>query len=244
MLVSRLARASAFMWVSLVAGCAGLLQQSSAERQFRMDYACSQTEVAEEPGGYAVKGCGTVAHYRCFSLDNHEPFKPDDDACVLAEEQSTELVAQTRSPVEVTVRASETLGVVVRGHAPLPGAGRLLALGAPLKEPRRVVLELHTLQRVPPGTCAARLFGNGAPLEVSQASAVGDYDVRLIVDVSVLDAMQSSARLAGDACGVSFEIDDLGREMLTSFELRFREEISRARDQRRVADAGAMPAAP
>jgi hypothetical protein len=78
------------------------------------------------------------------------------------------------------------------------------------------------------GECSARLFRDGNPLPVLRANSIGDYDLRWIVDVSGFEAAQDAVRVAGDGCGVSFEVDETGRRMLGLFAARFHEELAKA----------------
>ena len=209
------------------AGCAPLVQETRVESRFRSDYQCSSAFTRAEPGGYSVSGCGVVAHYRCLSGRHYNLFDTDPSECFLAD--IDELRARPLSPVErVTTHEDARLGVVVHGEAEVSPGGRVTLVGAPLKEPHRVVMELHLRDRVASGECSAKLYRDGIAVSVLHADSIGNYDLRWIVDVSGLAEAQGAARIAGEGCGVSFELDDAGRHMLGVFAARFQEELVKA----------------
>jgi hypothetical protein len=212
----------------LLSACGAVVQQNRIEYQFANDCQCHDMSSLVEPGGYAVTGCGVVAHYRCLSGHHLDPFDSEASECFLADSEDGARVPAGPPPEAVSAHPDRNLGVVVRGHADVSPGVQLIVLGAPLKEPHRVVLELHMRDRVTSGACSARMFRDGSPLPVLEASSIGDYDLRWIVDVAGFEAAQDSVRIAGDGCGISFELDDDGRRMLGVFAARFHEEQVKA----------------
>ena len=75
-----------------------------------------------------------------------------------------------------------------------------------------------------PAPCAGELFVDGSPVKLLKLDRYNDHDVRVLVEPTVLRNLDDSVRVAGDFCGMPFELDDEGRRLLSIFEARFREE--------------------
>jgi hypothetical protein len=213
----------------LLCACGALMHETNVGWWFERDFHCEHGLTAREPGGYVVTGCGIVAHYRCMSHESDKLFDSDLGECFLAGSDDESARMPQLPPAEpVSTHEHAKLGVIVRGRAEVAPGVQLMVLGAPLKEPHKVVLELHAPDPVTQGNCSMRLYRDGSPLPVLQASSIARYDLRIIIDVAGLNTAQTSLRIAGDGCGVVFEFGEEGRRMLGLFAARFQEELAKA----------------
>jgi hypothetical protein len=236
-----------FSLCSALAACGPALERSRVEGRFQAMFHCSNSHLSREVGGYRVEGCGTVAHFRCIDTSGGHFFSHHDDdvvgavgalidlgtradPCLLEHSERPELRSGSLagSSTQPAVRRAED-GPRLQSEVLFAG-GHLSLLGKPARHPGVVLLTWNSFGRLAAEPCSIALFIDGTPVAVKQSQRVSDHLLRLLIRAEELRGSASATRIAGSACGQSFELDAHGRETLGSFEARFREEQAKISD--------------
>jgi hypothetical protein len=232
-----------------------MLERNYVANRFEALFDCPTSEVTSEYGGYQARGCGVVAHFACIDTDDdhageyrslgqellasliEEVF--EEDQCVLEHARRLPPPKPATAESLVSRYRHDRHGVVVRARIGIGVPGTfLVAVAAPERLGGRVWLVIRGTRLRDTKSCSPSLYRDGDPIQVLSVAALDEGGIAMRISADALRNAHLANRIAGDVCGISFEIADLGRKALTLFEARFREEMDRTH---RTKGAGSTP---
>ncbi|AKF11683.1 hypothetical protein [Sandaracinus amylolyticus] len=222
-------------------GCASATH--AVRQRFAAEHGCGEREVTVEDltsGAYRASGCGRTATYvstcneaNCTSttiireVSGEEAVSgpPSDVASTQRQVIGSERGAAPEA-IRAVSRVRTEAGWALETTAQLEGA-RVSLHAVPSADPRRVWWSIRIPTTAPDETCSTRVLVDGTrvDLEVVQRHPVVEgQEVRSLVDLDVLTAFATAARVIGQTCGHEWVVGPEAQGRLLGFVERVNEE--------------------
>lgn len=220
----------ALVLVSTLVACGSARQRRTVSTRFRALHSCEAERVQPSERGYVVTGCGIQAHYACVTHDPFPQFPGEQTRCVETNVSSGSPQAPSRQAT--VVRDNDEDGSLrLTATSSFPG-GSVTFEALPERFPGKAVVRLFVLSADAPDDLPARtgdLWIDGervAPHEDVIDPVSGGALYSLLVDLTVLDRMETAQRVAARVCGVDVVVAQPAGRLARELAIRAREESS------------------
>lgn len=215
---------------STLVGCGGAQQRRNVGSRFQALHSCEAERVQPSERGYVVTGCGITAHYACVTYDPFPDWPGERMRCMETNVSSASPQAPSRQ-ARVLRETDEDGSLRLTATSSFAG-GSVTFEALPERFPAKAVVRLFVLRADAEDDsieCTGDLWIDGervAPHEEVIGPVSGGALYSLLVDLTVLDRMDTAERVAARVCGVDVVVAQPAGRLARELAIRAREESS------------------